>query len=496
MKKVFVFGFLAAMLFVVLGQGTCAFVNHFQALGLNLMNPDASSQMNSESMSTIDIVRSSMAELDNSIVKGHGCYGENEACTPTLGSCCPVVYGAFTSHTAINLYSSIQIVDRGYVLKDGDMFCSDDELEAKYENNGGEWFTKGGPSDTPPIQWMSCSELKDMLTHLVKWHKTNVYPDDYRPISTDSPPESYVVNNDAINRDDIVVHRTMVSTLISTHQNVRLVSYLSVLCCLDEPSSLAEKEDKGEYSYEINFNPKCIMYFDSLYSLNGLWGEKPKAPSFLKYNYLPEFKPLIFGKASYGRNDVGQYFSDLSWIDRYFETSFFNSSHSMTLTPVEPAQGERGPDIEITKSYYQSSVYEDAPLYLRLVVKNTGDMLAHVDTVSLNADVYEVIYKPESLYGGETSEIIVETKGKDISELKLTVEYFSDELGCLPTKNFVESFSLGSVDAFPLPSCRENGDCEGVGMDSPVCCRGACYDLGRGSCDDYDGDGTFEWSYY
>ncbi|RKY40993.1 MAG: hypothetical protein DRP85_07425 [Candidatus Makaraimicrobium thalassicum] len=482
MNKLFVVGMLALFCLLAAVSVTYAYVTHGQSVELNVSDPDAADSM-TEELQTIDIVRSGLINIHNrdydDIIRGHGC---------GVGYC-PVCYGAFAGHTAINLYSSLQIVDRGYVLKDGDTFCSGDELESKYDNTGGEWFTKGGPSDTPPIQWMSCPELKDMVTHLVEWHKTNVYPDDYKPVFDGSASDSYIVDNDAVNRDDIVVYQSN-----SAHYGRGWSSYLALLCCQGETSPLSEAEDNDVSVYEINSDPKCVMYFDSLYSTRG-WGDWMDVPS-VKYNYLPEFKPLIFGNSRNGRNDLGHYFSDLSWIERYFDAPLFQSSYSMTLTPVEPAEGERGPDIEITKSYYQSSVYEGAPLYLRLVVRNTGDMLAHIDTVSLNADVYDVIYKPESLYGGETSEIIVETKGKDISELKLTVEYFSDELGCLPTKNFIESFSLGSVDAFPLPSCRENSDCEGRMMNSPVCCRGLCYDLGRGTCDDLDGDGYFEWSYY
>ena len=482
MNKMFVVGILSMFCLMAAVSVTYAYVTHGQSFALNVSDPEAADLM-TEQLQTIDIVRSGLIGISNpdydTVIKGHGC----------RPNWCPVCYGAFRGHIAINLYSSLQIVDRGYVLKDGDTFCSGDELGAKYENTGGEWFSKGGPTDTPPIQWMSCGELKDFLTHLVEWHKTNSYPEDYNPVSDGGVPSSYVVNNDAVSRDDIVVY------LAGSDPYGRGWSiYFALLCCQGEIIPLSETENSDTYVYEVNSDPKCVMYFDSLYS-DGYWMDKFVFPS-VKYNYLPVFKPLIFGNAAYGGGDVGQYFSDLGWIERYFDAPLFQSSHSMTLTRVEPAEGERGPDIEITKSYYQSSVYEGAPLYLRLVVKNTGDMLAHVDTVSLNADVYDVIYKPESLYGGETSEIIVETIGKDVSELKLTVEYFSDELGCLPTKNFVESFSLGSIDAFPLPSCKENGDCAGVGMDSPVCCRGLCYDLSRGNCDDFDGDGHFEWSYY
>ena len=481
MNKMFVVGILSMFCLMAAVSVSYAYVTHGQSMGLNVSDPDAADSM-TEDLKTIDIVRSGLINDWNyaEIIQGHGC---------SIGYC-PVCYGAFAGHTAINLYSSLHIVDRGYVLKDGDTFCSGDDIEAQFENTGGEWFTKGGPSDTPPIQWMSCAELKDMLTHLVEWHKTNIYPDDYNPVSGDSAPDSYVVDNDAVNRNDIVVYKSNYARHVLTWS-----SYLAVLCCQGEGSPLSETESSDVSVYEVNSDPKCIMYFDSLYSANGQWSDKMAVPS-VAHGYLPTFKPLIFGNSQNGRNDVGQYFSDLGWIERYFDAPLFQSSYSMTLTPVEPAEGERGPDIEITKSYYQSSVYEGAPLYLRLVVKNTGDMLAHVDTVSLNADVYDMIYKPKILYAGEISEIIVETKAEDISSLKLTVEYFSDELGCLPTKNFVESFSLGSIDVVPVPSCRENGDCAETGMDSPVCCRGLCYDLSLGTCDDLDGDGHFEWSYY
>lgn len=485
-KKSIIIGMAMICFFMIVSMAS-GYVNHIQSRGLNITDPEALTAV-SENVEALDIVRYSLGELEEDIIDGHGCRKEG-----TTSSYCPVCYGPFITHTAINLYSSLQIVDRGYVLKDGDTFCKGDELNTFADTKSGEWFSKGGPEDTPPIQWLSCPELESMLTDLIEWHKVNSYPNNYRPTMSDTLPDTYVVDNDAVNREDIVVYRTPVDSNYGVWS-----AYLSLLCCQDEMTPLDESESEDESVYQVDTNPICMMYFDSLSSTN--WGDKFAVPS-IAYNYLPTFKPLIYGNEENNprigfSGTGGNHFSDMNWIDEYFEMSMFGASHSMTLTEVDPALGERGPDIEIKRSYYQPTLYEGAPLYLRMVVKNTGDMLAHIDTVSLNAPEYEILYAPQSLFGGETSEIIIETTATDMSELKVQVDYFADEVGCLPTKDFTESFSFGNIDAIPLPPCKSNADCDVLSIDNAVCCLGLCYDLSRGTCDDFDGDGYFEWSYY
>ena len=464
--KIVGFGVLAAVLFF--GQSVWGYVYHEQV---------QEGQDNVlEELNALDIVWSSMFTLDEDIIRGHGCTPDDSY----YGVECPRPYGGFIiGHLAINLYSSLQMVQNGYVVKDGDEVCADEVVEAEQGSNGGEWFVKGGPTDSPPIQWMSCTELKGFLTDVVEWHKTNVYPDDYR---TDIKygVDSYVVDNNVINRDDIIVYPT------PNYAGWR--SYLSVLCCQSEDVPLTKTDDDGKTVYNVNSKPVCIMYIDGFYN----------SGSYQTAGYLvPVFKPFIFG---FGRNFQGYlgsstYFSESKWIDEYFETSLFDFSHSKRVSQVSPlAKG--GSNIEMLEYDLESSLYEYDPLYVRVQIENTGDMKLHIDDVSLNVGEFEVIYAPKSLDAGNKSEIIIETAARDISSLELSIDYFSDKLGCLNTKDFSVDFSLGSVSVKERPFCKETGNCAGTGMDNAACCRGACYDLGRGSCDDYDGDGSFEWSYY
>ncbi len=88
---------------------------------------------------------------------------------------------------------------------------------------------------------------------------------------------------------------------------------------------------------------------------------------------------------------------------------------------------------------------------IKVDIKNDGTGAAMIDGVHLNLADYDVVYKPESVMPGETSEIIVSTSAADITAVKANIDYSSEKTGCLTKKQFKTSFPVGS--------CASNKDC-------------------------------------
>ncbi len=167
-----------------------------------------------------------------------------------------------------------------------------------------------------------------------------------------------------------------------------------------------------------------------------------------------------------------------------------------STTTLNAVVSTRGPDLAVKKVTYPSSILVDQPLYVKLSVENSGDMEAKIVSVKLNMPNSEILDSPAAIIAGATQDILVRADAKDVSELKAEIAYKSDSIGCLNTKDFKETFSLGTIDVVTSKMCNENSECEGIGLTTPFCCRGFCRDAEVGTCDDRNSDGKFEWSYY
>ena len=52
--------------------------------------------------------------------------------------------------------------------------------------------------------------------------------------------------------------------------------------------------------------------------------------------------------------------------------------------------------MRVVKTTYLPRISEDQPMYVRLLVENTGDMDAIIDSVILNLPNSDIVYKPKT----------------------------------------------------------------------------------------------------
>ena len=350
--------------------------------------------------------------------------------------------GLSSGHVGVDFVFNPKLQSRGYVLNNNGQVCVGDSLTLAETSVGGEWYQKGGPNDSPPIEFVDdLDAVKAQIS--AGTYKTKLY---HGTIC------SWGVSAEAVTGPSRCI---VDASMICSHK-----------CNVDDSGSVNKLSDNrfeitGEGSVEIKLEcpTECIFFVDRE---EGIY-QGPALPT----------------------------------LSRAYGTMTIQSPGTLTSTTVLNAvSGTRGPDLRVTKTTYMSRISQDQPLYARMFVENTGDMEAIIDSVELNLANSEIMYKPKTILPGDNVEILIKADAQDISELKVTFEYRSDKLGCLGKKEFSDTFSLGSVDVIRSTQCRENSECGGLGLTTPVCCLGMCRDAAVGNCDDFDGDGYFEWSYY
>ena len=361
----------------------------------------------------------------------------------------------------LNFYFNPKLVDRGYVLKDGDQCCVGDTLTVEKSSLTGEWFKKGGPRDTPPVQWANHqdSALASEADNDFEIIKSQI---DEGTFHTDTD-EAYICSWRRIQDADTGPNRCVVdAALICSH----FCEFSSSGNIQETSTEKFEVANEGNIEIGINCPIECIFFVDR------------QNRSYGASRYKGRLKTQL--TQAYGLMTLDSQIPTLS-----------------SLMTVNAVKGTRGPDLRIQKVFCPPKVIENEPLYIKLELENTGDAEAKLDKLKLNAPA-KILYSPGTLAAGETSEIILEAEIKEVTDLKLDLEYRSDTLGCLPTKDFKGTFDLGKIEVVETVNCNTGSDCpaEDFGLEKMVCCNGLCRDPLKGICDDLDGDGTFEWAYY
>jgi len=83
---------------------------------------------------------------------------QKEDCLRSNWDCIDTMFKAKNSEDSkmslgLNFYMYQPVVVNGHYLKSNDAVCLGDELKMPAKEVEGEWFTKGGPLDTPPVRW-------------------------------------------------------------------------------------------------------------------------------------------------------------------------------------------------------------------------------------------------------------------------------------------------------------------------------------------------------
>jgi hypothetical protein len=321
----------------------------------------------------------------------------------------------------INIYTKISATTRGYQLINDDDVCVGDKIEFS-QTMTGEWFGKGGNSDSPPIKWKEGS-LSFASLPLNKGGGIN------------GGKLCYYGGGSWCNYFDV-------SCSQNCQTSGNILNGMTV-------------SQEGNLSFDLNCPISCEY---SGYA----------APGFLtwKYDIKKKFGPTAL--------------------------TSFNIKEAFTLNAVSYS---KGPDLVVEKVFKPLDQSSEDVNSIRVIVQNKGDMKALLSEAVLNIPGNNSLYKPNSINPGETSEIIMKTSQTD--NLQLTLNYKSDKLGCLKSKDFSKTIDLSTLlemgekttTTTIKPACTTEGDCN-TGF---ICCQAQCRDPNTGICRDVNGDGIPDW---
>lgn len=350
---------------------------------------------------------------------------------PPLHSLGPIGMG----ETGINFYSNPRVIDRGYVIKNGEECCVGSEMRLDALSLLGEWFSKGGPNDSPPIKWVeNLSEVKEKINS--KIYSTETY-------------EATICSWRAIKEKTTGPERCKVWGSLICSSDCKIFSDGGNV---NQNEKTFKVSSSGIVSLNFVCPVECIFFVD----------RRNKANLSNVYGYL----------------ELGKKLPELV--------------NTLNLKAVEKSIG---PDLELKKATITSTnLKENEKTFIKMIMKNSGDMTAKIDKINLNLKNYEILYSPKELAPNEETEIIIKARAENVGTIKANIEYRSEMLGCLPTKNFTESFSIASIKIYgKLEKCSSSSECKY----GETCCEGYCMNLNEGFCDDINGDGIPEtWIEY
>ncbi|MCK4429389.1 MAG: hypothetical protein KAU95_03370 [Candidatus Aenigmarchaeota archaeon] len=400
--------------------------------------------------------------------------------------------------SGINFYPELILIDRGYILKEGDYVGLGDTIKIKSDFSG-EWFKKGGPEDCPPTLWVSQNEMKQIINRTLLYHYEKArgkYPMHPEICSDWKCPNKIMADKEIFGRD-VELYKT-----VGIRECVDPI--YGTLICNDGSEGGLEKEIKAEKAGKmeliIDYLPKCIYYVEKGFVSAAEWFHNEKewfSEPGLYDHYRIFIIPNVEGPLATLNPSTTYTSLNSDWLNIMPAVTEEETPITATANITILKDCLRGPDLRIQKVSYIPKIIEGEPLYARLALKNTGDMESKLDKIKLNVPA-EILYSPKTLKAGEESEIIIEAEVEEITDLKLDLEYRSDKLGCLPTKEFKETFNLGRIGVIK-GKCKVDSDCPAkeLGLEKMVCCNSICKDLTKGFCEDLDGDGVPEtWISY
>ncbi|MBN2251729.1 MAG: hypothetical protein JW724_06625 [Candidatus Altiarchaeota archaeon] len=331
----------------------------------------------------------------------------------------------------LNIYFEPKITtDRGFNLKDGDQCCVGDTITVGITGSG-EFYGKGGPTDSPPIEFVEDldEKIKEIELGLYK-PKTHPLPVCTYLARCYECPQCWGISGCQCTYEGVIDD--------GQEWNCECIKVAAVLCeapCKnsnfggieDISNNIFQVKDAGTLEIYTTCMARCIMYYESG-----------------SYHFI-----------ELGGPDTPWYYGD--------EGGGTNKAVISERLFVNAVTGTRGPDLKI-KDYTYNQV--DGKNLIRVEITNEGDMNALLDNTALNVPGYEILYQPQEIAPGETTEIIIECSEKDITGLKATLDYRSEKLGCSDTKSFSSVFAVGG--------CNADSDCD----DADPCTTDSCTNPG------------------
>jgi len=360
-------------------------------------------------------------------------------------------YERSTRRIGVNFYKNPKAVDRNYVLSKDDVSCLGDNVSIQDTNASGEWYKKGGPTDSPPVEWV----------------------DDIEAVKQQIKAGTFKTT-------------TYLTTLCSWPMlreaetgPSRCVFMGSLICQEKCKSSTQEGQSlntttEGQVEVTISCTPDCIFFaerkgmsYEGPMSWTSVYNGAKTLPDYYGYFVLTR-EPL----------PTLSYKQSIKIVD--------NSTANQT-----------GPRIEVINPAYNPITVNKNTEPLRFILKNTGDMDAMIKNVALNVP-FRIVYAPTMVSAGKEEEAILELTAENSTDLNLSVDYSSATLGCQPKKDFNMMLKIGRIGVIG-GECLKDSDCpaKDLGLERMVCFNGICRDPAKGFANDVDGDGYAEtWTQY
>jgi len=313
---------------------------------------------------------------------------------------------------ALNIYYNPVVIAKNYVLKTGDDVCFNDDISLGENTFAGEWFQKGGPTDSPPVVWVD--DLDD-LKKRVNEHKLT--------------PKTYLT----------FFYLCLERDFYKCIANAAV--FCSRKCDLSADGSLSSEEQnnfkaaqEGEGAIDVNCKIDCTMYVSPLRS--------SQLPFYFKNREkIPKFKP--------------------TFVDLIFENDAVKDmSFSINLNAVG---AQKPPKLDVLSKQYD----EDTGTMV-LKIANTGDVGMTIDEISFNHH-YKIISSPYKLAGGEQADLLVQMDNED--SIVMSAKYRSDKLGCLDKKEFEDRIIIGKPPCPAGSACTAGNGCSGTCSDNQIDCE-------------------------
>jgi hypothetical protein len=386
--------------------------------------------------------------------------------------------GSYNS-MGLDFYPDISVSAGGYALNVEDGICSSDKVRISDIRLSGEWFTKGGPHDSPPVQF---SDDIDSVIDSIKSgdYKTKVY-------------------------------RTYVCAWTGVAMKSNCDVDAQIICsrnCTLKTSNLEKlgdgyriKEGAESVGVEMECKPFCFVFVDreryeKAYGIMALLplGDKTMgigaSQDVLGTTTIgPMFENLLTCSQKLDFTEAGMALAGLKEMTKCMAKGEPFRIKARKTYKIDVERSGLGPEIEAKKIYKPENSGSGQVLRIELV--NTGDMEGIIEDVKLNLDSYKILYRPKSLKPGEMSEALLQIEPEN-KEVQAEISYRSEKLGCLGKRDFSSSFSIGLVEG-QVRACSADTDCP----TDQTCCAELCRPSSKGVCDDIDGDGAADtWVQY